>query len=321
MTSKITLKDQGRHIEVNPNIIGEPLTSIDPQQIITAYKDKGALLFRGFKTDQVLFNSFVKLFCDFSVFNGSKQRKLLDEQNNIQTVNLGYEAFPMHAELSKEPWKPDVCLFACLNPPTSGGQTTFCDGIELVKRLEQRLDLKDQKQLKKNFLIYQIKATQTELEHWLENENDLKSTKNDCPYNFIKTCNGIYSSYIVPALHKPLWKNELAFGNLLLIARFRHNLKNFPFFSDGSLVPTELLEIVKEEAEAITHEVNWQQSDVLMLDNSRHMHGRRAIAQDDQRLIISSFGYLTFAHESPYFIDGPWRKENWGHRLPMRLES
>ncbi|WP_338294871.1 TauD/TfdA family dioxygenase [Planctobacterium marinum] len=316
----ITLKDLGIYLEVNPNCKDERLTNIDRQQIIEAYLDKGALLFRGFKTDQAIFRSFAQSFCDFSVFNGSKQRKLLDGKNNIQTVNLGFDEFPLNAELAKDPWKPEVCFFACLKPPTSGGQTTICDGIELVKRLDKKLDVNDQKRLKKNFLVYQNRATQEELDFWLNDKNDLSSIRSDCPFNFIKTKDGISSSYIVPALHKPMWKNQLAFGNLLLIARFRHKLKNFPFFGDGTLVSTELLQTVKDEAEQITHEVNWQESDVLMLDNSRHMHGRRAIVEDDQRLILSSCGYLNFAHESSYFIDGPWRKENWGHRLPVRLE-
>ena len=314
------LEDRGIYIEVSPSFIGEPLTNIDQNKIITAYKDKGALLFRGFKADPMLFKSFVKLFCDFSAFNGSKERKLVDEKSNIQTVNLGYDEFPLHPELARVPWKPDVCFFCCLTAPSSGGQTTFCDGVELVKRLDQKLDKKNQTRLKKNFLIYQTKATQAELDYWLRDTNDLSSTNANCPFKFIKTNKGILASYIVPALHKPLWKNQLAFGNLLLIARFRHNLTHFPFFGDGNLVSTELLEIVRDEAELITHEISWQKSDVLMLDNSRHMHGRRAIVKKDDRLIISSFGYLTFSHQSSHFIDGPWRKEHWGDRVPLRLE-
>jgi hypothetical protein len=55
--------------------------------------------------------------------------------------------------------------------------------------------------------------------------------------------------------------------------------------------------------------VQWQRGDLLMLDNSRFMHGRTAVVPDDVRLIASFFGYLKNAPRNPEEpVDPPWRR-------------
>jgi hypothetical protein len=47
---------------------------------------------------------------------------------------------------------------------------------------------------------------------------------------------------------------------------------------------------------------------VAGLDNSRFMHGRNAIVNAEERVILTNFGFLNFAkrsEEDP--IDPPWR--------------
>ena len=59
-------------------------------------------------------------------------------------------------------------------------------------------------------------------------------------------------------------------------------------------------------------EVAWRAGDVLMLDNTRFMHGRTAILDANERLIASFFGYLGFAiPDSEEPPNAPWRQENF----------
>lgn len=233
--------------------------------------------------------------------------KTIDSDANIQTVNLGDEAFPLHPEISREPWKPDVCFFACETPPISGGETTICDGIELVKRLPEKVVTI----FKENRLDYINLATESECLYWLgmakPDDATLNSVPTNCPYQFIKYGEQILRIYNAPGLHKPMFSDELAFGNFLLFS-YQLNATRFPMFTQNREVPRALVKIVKDTATQITTAVKWQKHDVLMLDNSRFLHGRNQINDTSQRLILSFFGYLKFAipsaEEPP---NPPWR--------------
>src|SRR5690242_2120745 len=114
---------------------GQSPLDIPEAMFVDAYKRYGAMLLRGFDLDFERFRALTDRYCATSVFNDSPGREVLDDALNIQTVNIGKEAFPLHPELSREPWKPDVAFFYCMSPPTTGGETTVCDGIEIVKNL------------------------------------------------------------------------------------------------------------------------------------------------------------------------------------------
>ena len=113
--------------------------AIDADLIEDRFRDHGALLLRGFDFDVDTFRRFAERLCKTSVFNESPNRAVLDPDSAIQSVDLGVEPFPLHPELSREPWRPDACLFACFDPPESGGETTVCDGVEIVRRLPPEL--------------------------------------------------------------------------------------------------------------------------------------------------------------------------------------
>ena len=56
--------------------------------------------------------------------------------------------------------------------------------------------------------------------------------------------------------------------------------------ADGSLVTPEEIEDLRGLAEDDTTEINWQDGDIAVLDNTRVMHGRRAIKDRDRQLFI-----------------------------------
>ena len=53
-------------------------------------------------------------------------------------------------------------------------------------------------------------------------------------------------------------------------------------FDDDSEITDEIMSELNEIAERITIEISWQKGDILMIDNTRIMHGRRAF-EDEQR--------------------------------------
>lgn len=46
------------------------------------------------------------------------------------------------------------------------------------------------------------------------------------------------------------------------------------------------IEQIRALAKEVTHEINWQDGDIAILDNTRVMHGRRAIADANRNLFI-----------------------------------
>jgi alpha-ketoglutarate-dependent taurine dioxygenase len=318
--AEITPPDAGRpYVTITAGPETSPL-ELAPDTIVALYKQHGALLLRGFVTDLDRFRRFAELHCVAAAFNDSRGRATLDEANNIQSVNRGVAPFPLHPELSREPWKPDVCFFACLNPPRSDGATTLCDGVEIVKHLpaEARRGFEGRR------LLYAQPAIAEELEHWLgtadPTDAELAAPPAHCPYFFWRAPGMIVRAFTRPALHRPMFTEAPAFGNFLLFARYCLGTNAFPLFEDGSQVPDALLAIVKSVSDRLSAPVAWQKGDLLMLDNSRFMHGRTAVRDAEERLIASYFGYLRFAipdAEEP--ADAPWRRGDF--RPPRRLAA
>lgn len=306
----ITLPVEGRPYAIVAADAGEGVEALNREQVATLYKQHGALLFRGFPFDLEAFRRFTATYCAGSVFNESPDRLVLDGEHNIQSVNGGVDAFPLHPELSREPWKPDVCFFLCLSPPREAGETTLCDGVEIVRRLPAEV----REGLAARRLLYVQVASPETLRYWLGTDRptagQLAAPPPNCPYRFVAAPNGrIMRAFTRPALHRPMFTDAPAFGNFLLFSRYYLDRPNFPVFDNGKPVPPEWVEAVKAVSDAITAPVPWRAGDLVMIDNTRFMHGRRAIVDAQDRLIASYFGYLDFARpdaEEP--VDAPWRR-------------
>jgi alpha-ketoglutarate-dependent taurine dioxygenase len=291
---------------------GESPMAVEAATIEELFRIHGALLLRGFEVDVGTFRQFAERICETSVFNESPNRAVLDADSNIQSVDLGTEPFPLHPELSREPWRPDLCLFACFHAPEHGGETTVCDGVELVKRLPPELV----DAMRPRSIFYFQQASPDALEFWLGTSSptseQLERPPKQCPYFFIADGDRVIRGFGRPLLNKPMFGDEPAFANFLLFARDYQHVDNFPVLEDGSTVPDQWMAAVRDAAAEVTHDVTWKEGDILILDNSRFMHGRRAITDPENRKIASYFGYAGFAPriacEPP---DPPWRRGNF----------
>ena len=103
-----------------------------------------------------------------------------------------------------------------------------------------------------------------------------------------------------------------AFGNFLLFARYHVGRRDFPLLEDFTPVPDAWTEAAQAAGEALTYAHSWLQGDILMLDNTRFMHGRRAIADARERHIVTYFGYLADAPRNPEEPPDPiWRRHDF----------
>jgi alpha-ketoglutarate-dependent taurine dioxygenase len=286
----------------------ETLASVSRERVRELYKEHGALLLKGFSGDLEEFRQLAVDLCPVAVHNDSRNRITLGPAQDIQSASLGTQAFPLHPELSREPWRPDACFFYCISPPVTGGMTTICDGVAIVRNLPA--DLRER--LANRRLKYMLATRVEELQFWLGvSEPDdvaLADPPPHCPYRFERIGGQIVRVFTRPLLHRPMFTDELAFGNFLLFSRFLRGRAN-PLLDDGTPVPDEWLHMVKQISDRITAPIEWQRGDLLILDNSRFMHGRTAVTEGDGRLIATYFGYVDFAmpdeEEPPNAI---WRR-------------
>jgi alpha-ketoglutarate-dependent taurine dioxygenase len=278
---------------VMPGPDGEGLADLDAARIDAMFRENGAVLFRGFGADLSAFKSFTRRFSPTAVFNESGERDVVDKETTIQTVNLGSAPFPLHPELSRVPWRPDLAFFCCQSAPTRDGQTTICDGVELVRRLPEEV----RAWLSGRSFLYREPISLKSLQYWLgvdqPSREQLANPPAGCPFHFdVDEADGlIYRSFTAPVLYDVPTEDGPAFGNFLLFARFLLGRSDFPVLSDGESIPDFVINALKEVSDSLTVPVDWQIGDVLMLDNWRFMHGRRAIHSTEERLILTYFGY------------------------------
>lgn len=307
------------HVLIEPAPGERSVLDVDPAEILALYKAHGALLLRGFAPEVVDFRRFARTFCPTSVFNESPGRRPIDPAFNIHTVDGGTGAFSLHPELSREPWKPDAAFFACFSAPSRGGETTICDGVALVRALPDavRQGLADRR------LLHIKGVWPALLEFWLgtrePTEAVLAAPPAWCPYRFGRMEGEIVRYFTRPALHRPMFIDAPAFGNFLLFARFNNRNPAFPLLDDGQPVPEGWLQAIKATGDRLSAAIAWQPGDVLMLDNTRFMHGRRAILDSAERLIATFFGYLADAPLNPEEPPAPlWRQADFYPPVPPR---
>lgn len=293
--------------------------ALDPDEIVALYKAHGALLLRGFGADVPQFRNFARQYCSTSVVNESPGRQPIEPEYNVHTVDPGTRAFSLHSELSREPWKPDVAFFGCLSAPSRGGATTICDGVALVRALpaEVRQGLEGRRFL-------HVKQTWPALlDYWLGNPDptdaELAAPPAICPYQFRRIDGQVFRFFSRPALHRPMFIDAPAFANFLLFARFNHNRPDYPLLDDGRPVPEAWLQALKATGDGLSAAVDWRPGDVLMIDNTRFMHGRTEIIDTSERMIATYFGYLSFALPDPEEPPDPiWRRADFSPPRPPR---
>lgn len=276
---------------VEPHSRGEIIENIPTEDVDAAFRQYGAVLFRGFVWDLTSFRRFARVHAPHAVFNESDEREIVDTQAIIQTVNRGAAAFPLHPELARVPWRPDVAIFACDRPSREGGRTTLCDGAAVVKELSQEtLTFLSSRKFR-----YRQPATRELLEYWLETEtpsiNTLRNPPPGCPFRFEIRDSKVFCCFDTPALYKPPYLNEDTFGSFMLFARYLLENHHFPVMDDDEPIPPSIAEEIKAVSDRLTVPVPWQKGDVAIVDNWRFMHGRQAIIDPEDRRILTYFGY------------------------------
>jgi alpha-ketoglutarate-dependent taurine dioxygenase len=272
---------------------GGDIFDISPKEVVRLFKRHGAILFRGFRMEGGdTFRAFSDKFGrDYVTYPGVK-RDPVSADSTVQTAVKGEGSISLHQEMSYLPFPfcPDFCAFYCMRPPVVNGQTIMCDGaavVPFVSRSARRL-------LESQPLKYEMKFTVEQCLTFLRTDSLQKFTDIVGEYSlndvFTLTEDGVRTSYKTPAY------TPTKFGRKKALVKPLNNFGRahaVPVFADGAKLPGDLYDELEDITGRLTVDINWQQGDVLLFDNTRVMHGRRTV-DDDQRLIYTRFGKNNF---------------------------
>ena len=277
------------------------ITHGSSEDALKALRDDGAAILRDPDRTIDEFVSFTDEFIDadpyHSVATGERDTAGA-EGTNIATVNKGFGAMALHRESSFLPTQPDVVALFCERAPGRGGETTVCDGVKLRMALPEEL---------RTFLEHEVLVWRfvMPVERWsviygtdrpeLVAQRIKELMDRFAPtatYDFAFTDdNELDGTYRAPFVSPTFWNGVPAFSNSLLywyhnqgpfIAKRLHHVT----LSNGDRISADVVQAVEECAEKLTVGMDWQRGDIVLLDNSRVMHGRRAIVDPQRRILV-----------------------------------
>jgi alpha-ketoglutarate-dependent taurine dioxygenase len=275
-----------------------------PDEVLAALADRGWVTLR--RTQGFTQSEFVDLGNAIMMPRAHHplvdEREVVDEDRTTTTVTRGSAGIALHREASYAPGSPDILMFLCERPAGSGGETILCDGSELLAALPS--DVRDFANGTGIRWANDIPDGRWQAMLGTDDpEQALAIAANWRPplrpwesLSFEFTGQTITMTLHTRCVTTPLFGAMSTFCNSVLIMspqpadgyledRLRLRL------DDGSPFPVDLLAAISRTAEQCTEPVRWRAGDVVVVDNTRAMHGRRAFT-DPARRILVRMGYL-----------------------------
>ena len=261
------------------------ILQLDREEIIKLFKEYGVLLFRGFTTDTEIFREFSNLFSTnfLDYAGGAFNRRVINDDKTILSVNDFQTEIKLHGEMYYQKNIPLMLWFFCANPAAKDGETTVCDGRQFFAELRNSIkELFNQKKLK-----FTVKMAKDE---WAKkyNTDDINQLEEMCKSNnthlTIYKDESIILEYIRPlVMPSRCGENKVFINSLLPAMELNPDILSF---DDDSEIPADLMEELNGIAERITTNITWEKGDILMIDNTMIMHGRRAFTDEKRDIYI-----------------------------------
>lgn len=265
--------------------------------VLDALKTTGAVVFRGY---------FAKLeeFIEFSdrftaayvpyVGGANNGRATVGGNASVYTVTEPSMKMPipLHGEMYYTHTRPDLVWFYCINPPVANGETTLCDGTEILAHLSPAT----RRAFEERDILYRRNFSKSVWQNSYQTD-DLAELEGFCRDNRLGLAvhddGGISTTYRASAIARCPGGN--AFINSILTFAAQEYIagssESQVRWSDGQEMDRAMLLEVKSVSDGLTTAHGWQPGDLIMVDNTRVMHGRRTF-NDDQRNIVVRLGML-----------------------------
>lgn len=280
------------------------------QQIQSDLYTHGAVLFRGFRVSgQSEFEQFVHVAIQETAayIEGATPRTQLTKGIYTSTEFPSDQEIAPHNELSYVMHPPDKISFCCLVAPQKGGQTQMVDvgrvyervDPELIRQFEARGGWLLRRSYDGDFgpTVHKAFGTDSldEIQAYCEGANIRLEVGAD---------GKVVTEQVRPVVHRhprtgaPVWFNHVAFWHPSSLpasvrARFDEifSVRDFPYstyFGDGTPIPDAHIAALRQAYSDEEVKFTWRPGDILLLDNWRVAHGRKAFV--GERKVIVAMG-------------------------------
>ncbi|WP_297479073.1 TauD/TfdA family dioxygenase [Ferrovum sp.] len=278
------------------------ITAVGCDFLLDLLAQHGYVLLRGFTTNIDGFSRLVRQTSGRISLDPARRFN----GDTAQKVDAGTDPVGLHCENGNSPFWPELCWFYCECEPRIGSQTTVCDGYLVYDDLrpEARAAFAGQD------IVYSRNVSETMWKayalHALADQEDgptqleqitvahlqgLMAASGEGSSVALNEDNSIYYRFRTPAIRQSAISGDtrLAFANSIFGPSYNYETPVITF-ADGTPIPTDLLAEVDAVCDRHTHEVGWHTGDVVLIDNTRAMHGRRHI-EDTGRIIYNALSY------------------------------
>jgi alpha-ketoglutarate-dependent taurine dioxygenase len=278
---------------------GEGLEDIKREWLLEQLAEGGYVLLRGFGCTREGFGDLVRRISSRVTLDPARS---FGGDDTVQKVDAGTDAIGMHIEHGNNPFTPHLTWFFSERAAKRGSQTTVADGYDVWEALspETRQAFTDQEivyirqrveEPKWKLLVFHSLGRTKPMDDITV--DDLRglipaSVKMDVRLN--EDDNSVYYAYTTPAAHPTVFGERWAFANSILGPSYNYEKPRITF-ADGTDIPESVLKEIEEVAERLTVNIDWEDGDVLVADNTRMMHGRREIVDTD-RVLMNALSFV-----------------------------
>jgi hypothetical protein len=259
----------------------------------------GAVLFRGFplRTAEE-FDAFVAAF---NLHNFPYEDSLSNAVRVNKTVRVftANEAPPsvticLHHEMAQTPLVPAKLFFFCEKPAETGGATSLCRSDVLWERIEMATPEFAQNCVKKGLRYSHVMPSQNDSGSGMGRSwrSTLKAETKEAAERRLAALGYTYqwlpgdclqvTTPVLPAVYDLPSGRRSFFNQLIAAYRGWKDARNDPSksitFGDGTPLDGPAVLRACELADELTFDLNWQQGDVVLVDNFVCMHGRRTFS-------------------------------------------
>ncbi len=262
--------------------------------LLDTLKDCGFIVMRGFDSNADSFNTLVKDHSSRITLDPARVFK----GDNAQKVDSGTGEIGLHTENGATPFRPDLVWFYCEKAASVGSETTVCDGQTVWKNLPEDLQKfydgrpieysrTIPEKLWKRYVAHSInKDAETVTPGDVE---ELISSNVDASF-VVNQDGSLTYTFCEPAVHPSYWSQKPSWANSIFGPSYNYDVPTMSF-TDGGELDSDILAQTKEVTDAVTEDIAWQDGDIVLIDNTRVMHGRRKIV-DSRRSIFNAQSFV-----------------------------
>jgi alpha-ketoglutarate-dependent taurine dioxygenase len=289
----------GHGVTVAPATSDESILSLDPAEVARIFAAENLVLFRGFATPIEAFKQFSEQLCtDFMTYEGgASARRAIGGDPTLMSVTEPSHTFaiPLHGEMYYAKHRPRILWFYCVRPASSGGETTAADGAAFCDALSTGT-----RTLFEDNRIRYICTHGDGRWQVLFGTNDPAAVRRYCEasdtsFAWNDRDRSVTTEYVSSALSDSQFGDRRVFiNNVMTMTHWEaHGVRRRVVrLEDGSPIPTRVVAELQDLEAKMTLPVAWQPRDVLMVDNTRYLHGRRSFSDPGREICVRLSGGL-----------------------------